>query len=154
MSPSQNPPTHSPAPTHADGLAIGSLVNDKYRIIRPIGRGGMGAVYEAQNVAIGKKVALKFIDHEAATNADAVQRFVREAQAASAAESMHIVQVFDVGECPPGTPYIVMELLRGETLAGRLSRMQRLPVSETVHVCVHALRGCDARTKRESFIVI
>jgi eukaryotic-like serine/threonine-protein kinase len=141
MSSSQNPPTSDPLPTRPDGLGIGSLVNDKYRIIREIGRGGMGAVYEAQNVAIGKKVALKFIDHEAATNADAVQRFVREAQAASAAESMHIVQVFDVGECPHGTPYIVMELLRGETLAGRLSRMRQLPVSEAVHVCVHALRG-------------
>lgn len=119
----------------------GALIDGKYRIVRLCGRGGMGAVYEALNVAIGKRVALKFIDPQAASNQDAVQRFLREAQAASAAESQHIVQVFDVGEHPPGCPYIVMELLRGETLAARIGRLGRLPVGEAVHVAVHMLRG-------------
>ena len=101
----------------------------------------MGAVYEAQNLALGKRVALKFIDAEAARNRESVQRFIREAQAAGAVESLHIVQVFDVGEDSDGHPFIVMEMLRGENLAQRLARMGRLPLSEAVHICVQALRG-------------
>lgn len=133
--------TDSESPTRSYEPCEGAVIDGKYRIVRLCGRGGMGAVYEALNVAIGKRVALKFIDPNAATNHDAVQRFLREAQAASAAESQHIVQVFDVGEHPPGCPYIVMELLRGETLAARLAKLGRLPISEAVHVAVHTLRG-------------
>jgi serine/threonine-protein kinase len=127
--------------TNPEDPLVGTMIQGKYRIVRLCGRGGMGSVYEAQNVSIGKHVALKFIDPLAASNADAVQRFLREAQAASAAESLHIVQVFDVGELPQGTPFIVMELLRGENVAQRLSRMGRLPLSEAVHIAVHTLRG-------------
>jgi len=133
--------TEVETPTNPEDPLVGSTIDGKYRVVRLCGRGGMGSVYEAQNIAIGKKVALKFIDPASAGSPDAVQRFLREAQAASAAESLHIVQVFDVGETPEGLQYMVMELLRGENLAQRLARVGKLPISEAVHVAVHTLRG-------------
>jgi serine/threonine-protein kinase len=119
---------------------IGRKVGDKYRIIQSIGRGGMGVVFEAENLAVGKRVALKFIDSESAQSAEGLQRFQREARAAGTIESAHIVQVFDVGE-EQGRPFLVMELLRGENLGTRLHRQGCLSVAETVHVMEQVLRG-------------
>jgi serine/threonine-protein kinase len=101
----------------------------------------MGTVYEALNTAIGKRVAMKFVDADAAQNADAVARFQREAQAASAVESAHIVDIFDSGLSETGQPYIVMELLRGEDLGHRIKRCGRLELAEAVHVTAQLLRG-------------
>ncbi len=120
---------------------IGREVGGKYRILQLVGRGGMGSVYEAENLALGKRVALKFIDAESARNTDGLQRFEREARAAGTIESAHIVQVFDVGELDDGRPYIVMELLRGENLGARMQRLGRLSAAEVVHVAVQVLRG-------------
>ncbi|PIE05264.1 MAG: serine/threonine protein kinase, partial [Sorangium cellulosum] len=92
-------------------------------------------------MALGKRVALKFIDIESAKNPEGVRRFIREARAASAIESSHIVQVFDVGELADGRPYIVMELLRGENLGTLLQRTQRLSVEQTLHIAEQVLRG-------------
>ncbi len=128
-----------PPPTSPDDL-VGHTVG-KYRITRLCGRGGMGSVFEAQNTAIGKRVALKFIDPDHAASRDSVQRFLREAQAASAVESHHIVQIFDVGETDDGQPFLVMELLRGENLGQRLARSTTLPVRDAVHVVAQTLRG-------------
>ncbi len=130
--------------TRADQEAeelVGSSVGAKYRIDRLLGRGGMGAVYEATNVEIGKRVALKFLEREAARDADAVTRFQREAQAASAVESAHIVQIFDSGRTAEGRPYLVMELLKGEDLRQRLRRRGRLGVAETVHIASQVARA-------------
>src|SRR5215510_2865379 len=96
-----------------DEEVVGRTIG-KYLLTRVIGRGGMGVVYEAQNTAIGKRVAIKLVGAELAKNRDAVLRFQREAQAASSAESAHIVDIFDAGETEDGLPFIVMELLRGE----------------------------------------
>src|SRR5262245_31845533 len=79
---------------------------DKYRILRVLGKGGMGCVYEALNTAIQKRVAMKCIDHALTHNEEATARFQREALAASAVESPHIVQIFDAGTTPDGVPYI------------------------------------------------
>jgi serine/threonine-protein kinase len=119
---------------------VGRTVN-KYEIVRFIGRGGMGTVYEALNTSIGKRVAMKFVDAEMARNVDAVARFQREAQAASAVESAHIVEIFDSGFCDDGVPYIVMELLRGEDLGHRIKRCGRLEIPEALHITAQILRG-------------
>jgi hypothetical protein len=122
-------------------VASGEVVGGKWRVGPLIGRGGMGAVYEGTNVSIGKKVALKFIDAEFAKNTDIASRFQREAESASLVESAHIVHIFDSGTTDAGLPYIVMELLRGEDLRGRINRLKQLPLEEAVHIVAQTLRG-------------
>ena len=120
---------------------VGTTVAGKYRIDRLIGRGGMGAVFQAANLAIGKRVALKFLDHEAAQNREACLRFQREAEAAGMAESAHIVQIFDSGVTEAGLPFLVMELLTGEDLRARLRREQRLSVPSALRIVSQVLRA-------------
>ncbi|WP_437546506.1 serine/threonine-protein kinase [Sorangium sp. So ce367] len=122
-----------------EGAYVGKRVQ-KYEIVRTIGRGGMGTVYEAVNTAIGKRVAMKFVDADLAQNKDAVARFHREAQAASAVESAHIVEIFDAGFADD-IPFLVMELLRGEDLGHRIRRCGRLDLGEALHVTAQLLRG-------------
>jgi len=114
---------------------------DKYQVVRLVGRGGMGRVYEAVNTAINKRVAMKLIDGELAKNDEASARFQREALAASAVESPYIVQIFDAGLSPDGLPYIVMELLRGDDLGGHLTEQGRLDVVDALVVVVQILKG-------------
>jgi len=128
-----------PASEEVDRL-VGTTVGDKYRIERLIGKGGMGAVYAAQNVAIGKRVALKFLSREAAQNREAARRFQREAQAASLIESEHIVQVFDSGTSADGLPFLVMEHLAGEDLRARLERERELAVPDALAIVSQILR--------------
>ncbi|HYP97796.1 MAG TPA: serine/threonine-protein kinase [Polyangiaceae bacterium] len=120
---------------------VGATVGGKYRIDRIIGRGGMGAVFQATNLAIGKRVALKFLDHEAAQNREACLRFQREAEAAGMAESAHIVQIFDSGVTDGGLPFLVMELLTGEDLRARLRREGRLSVPAALRIVGQVLRA-------------
>jgi serine/threonine-protein kinase len=120
---------------------VGETIADKYRIEGLLGRGGMGAVYRATNLRISKRVALKFLERDAARDLDAVTRFQREAEAASAVESAHIVEIFDSGRTDDGRPYLVMEMLSGEDLRTRLRREERLPLPETVHMTGQVLRA-------------
>jgi serine/threonine-protein kinase len=138
-------PETAPASSAATSEPVsGSLVGKrvhKYDISRVIGRGGMGTVYEAINTAIGKRVAMKFIEAGTVQSGDTVARFQREAQAASAVESAHIVEIFDSGISEEGQPYLVMELLRGEDLGHRIKRCGRLELGEALHVTAQILRG-------------
>jgi serine/threonine-protein kinase len=122
---------------------LGTTVSNKYRIESVLGRGGMGAVYLATNTGISKRVALKFLSKEAARHADAVERFKREARAASMVESAHIVQIFDDGTAEDGRPFLVMELLRGEDLRARLKREGRLEVPAALEIATQMLRGLE-----------
>jgi len=122
-------------------LLTGTVVAGKYRIDELIGRGGMGAVFRATNLAIGKRVALKFLCREAALDRDAVARFQREAEAASTVESAHIVQIFDSGTTDDGRPFLVMELLRGEDLRQRLRREGRLAPNDAVRIAAQVARA-------------
>ncbi len=119
---------------------IGTIAAGKYKVLRLLGRGSMGAVYEAQNVSIGKRVALKFVVVDRRTDPSALARFHREARAVSAVESAHIVQIFDTGETDAGEPFLVMELLHGEDLGTRLSR-GRLSVADALDLAAQTLRG-------------
>jgi eukaryotic-like serine/threonine-protein kinase len=121
-------------------LLVGSTVAGKYHIDRLIGRGGMGAVFQATHAAIGKRVALKFL-RAASGRGEAATRFQREAEAASLAESPHIVQIFDSGRSEHGQPFLVMELLTGEDLRERLRREGRLPPAVAVHVAAQILKA-------------
>lgn len=105
---------------HADPL-IGMVVADRYRILRRLGRGGMGVVYEVEHTAIGKRLAMKLLAGELTHKADVVKRFKREALAASRLQNPNTVQVFDYGSAD-GLTYLVMELVHGETLSALLRR--------------------------------
>jgi serine/threonine-protein kinase len=104
------------------GLDPDQVVDGKYRIVRLIGAGGMGEVYEGENLLIRRRVAIKVLIAAASANADAVRRFEREAQAAGQIGSDHILEVLDLGKLPNGNHYMVMEYLDGETLAERIVR--------------------------------
>jgi serine/threonine protein kinase len=122
-------------------LLVGSTVLGKYHIDRLIGRGGMGAVFQATNASIGKRVALKFLGAETSKDGDAAVRFQREAEAASLAESPHIVQIFDSGRSERGLPFLVMELLTGEDLRARLRREGRLDVEAALRIAMQVLKA-------------
>ncbi|HTV18680.1 MAG TPA: serine/threonine-protein kinase, partial [Polyangiaceae bacterium] len=116
------------------------LLGDKYRLVRPLDKGGMGSVWLAEHLALASPVAIKLITADVAKTSDRLQRFLREARAAAAARSPHVVQILDYG-VHEGTPYIVMELLEGESLAERLQRRGRLDTSETELVIRHVSRA-------------
>ena len=113
---------------------IGLLVADRYKIQRTLGAGGMGGVYEAVHEGIGRKVAVKCLHAEYARDRALVERFRREARAATAIGNEHIVDVTDVGELPDGAPFLVMEFLVGRTLGQLLSETGPLRVPRVVHI--------------------
>src|SRR6476646_4742869 len=117
-----------PVPALAPGTCLG-----KYQVVRLLGEGGMGAVYEGVHVGIGKKVALKVMSPALAANADARARFLREAQLTSRVRHPHAVDVTDVGS-DAGQTFLVMELLEGEDLASFIEWRGRLPLEQAADI--------------------
>jgi serine/threonine-protein kinase len=112
----------------------GTIIAGKYRLDGMIGRGGMGSVWSTMHLGLGQRVAVKLIAKRYAGSREARQRFDLEAKAAAQLRSRHVVQVFDNGETEDGTPYIVMELLDGESLDHRIERRGPLPVEDAVRI--------------------
>jgi serine/threonine-protein kinase len=112
----------------------------RYRLEELLGEGGMGAIWKAEHLVLMAPVAVKLIDREIAQNEETVARFMREAQAAAALRSPHVVQIIDYG-VEDDTPFMVMELLEGENLAQRLQRVGRLQPAETARILVHMARA-------------
>jgi len=119
-------------------LSTGDIIDGKYRIVRLIGEGGMGAVYEAENMRIHRKVAIKVLHAGVAQTGEAVSRFEREAQAAGRIGSEHIVEVLDLGNLPSGDRYMVMEFMDGDALSGRIRSRVRLTPGE-IYPIMHQL---------------
>ncbi|MGH7269743.1 MAG: serine/threonine-protein kinase [Polyangiaceae bacterium] len=125
-------------------VEIGQLLDNKYRIVRLLGEGGMGAVYEGENVRIRHRVAIKVLHPAVAADNGARERFEREAQAAGCIGSEHIVEVFDLGDLPSGARYMVMEFLAGESLAGRLTAMGPMAPAVMAPIMLQLLEGLGA----------
>ena len=106
--------------------AIGQSVG-KYRIVRLLGTGGMGAVYEVENPEIGQRGALKVLKPEIGAHLELFQRFINEARAANQVRHPSVVKVFDFGYGDDGSPWLVMEYLEGDSLAARITAALRLP---------------------------
>jgi hypothetical protein len=104
-----------------------------YRILKLMGRGGMGVVYHAEDPVLNRPVALKVMSPAAAAEPASRERFLREAKATAAVEDDHIVAIFQVGE-DRGVPFLAMPLLRGESLEQRLGREGKLPVAEVLRI--------------------
>ena len=119
----------------------GQIISGKYRLIRTLGKGGMGTVWLAQHLSLHTPVAIKLIDSEAAKNPLARSRFDREAQLAARIRSAHVVKILDHGVTDDGLPYIAMECLAGESLRERLSARGRLTPAETAKVVSHVCRA-------------
>jgi eukaryotic-like serine/threonine-protein kinase len=119
---------------------VGTTVAGKYRLLRQLGQGGMGSVWLAEHLTLHSHVAVKLIDAGIVANPEALGRFLREAQSAAALRSPHVVQVLDHG-VDNGTPYIAMELLEGESLADRLTRVGRLEPRELARIMTHVARA-------------
>ena len=113
-------------PTAADEIPLLHLERlDDFRILREIGRGGMGVVYEAEQVSLGRRVALKLLTQRMLRDATQKRRFEREAKAAARLHHSNIVPVFGFGE-HEGTPYYVMQLIQGlglDVVAGEVARL-------------------------------
>jgi hypothetical protein len=120
-------------------LQPGEILDGKYRIVRPIGEGGMGTVYEGENTRIRRRVAIKVLHAAVAEKQDVVQRFEREAQAAGRIGSEHIVEVLDLGNLHSGERYMVMEFLDGEDFTHRIKRLGRLTPEQVAPLLVQVL---------------
>src|SRR5882672_6847364 len=104
----------------ADDPLIGLVLSDRYRIIRKLGEGGMGAVYQAEHALIEKRIALKVLFPELTRRADLVARFLQEAKSASRIGHENVIDISDFGQSPEGMVYIAMEYLEGQDLGQRL----------------------------------
>ncbi len=122
-------------------VAPGAIVAGKYRLDSVIGEGGMGAVWAATHTGLGQAVAIKFISKEFVTSPEALRRFDAEAKAAAQLRSRHVVQVFDNGTLEDGTPYIAMELLRGENVHARVHRAGPVPLKEAIEILAQCCKA-------------
>lgn len=118
-----------------DELAVSSLVEDMYRIIRLIGRGGMGAVYEAEDIRLGRSVALKVLRSDLARQLQADERFLQEARVLARIRSPFVCTVFSIGATDGGKTYIAMEYIDGESLGDLLDRERWLDLKRSVRIC-------------------
>jgi serine/threonine-protein kinase len=143
---------HEPTETHGQaavavcgtGLALpepGAIVGDRYRITRLIGAGGMGTVFEAESVSVGRRYALKFLRCERASRSHSGRRFEREARLLARMEHDHLTAVLDYGLFRGSTPYYAMEYLDGETLRQALSRQGALSLADAVELTRQICRG-------------
>ncbi|MBI5488578.1 MAG: protein kinase [Deltaproteobacteria bacterium] len=123
---------------HGVGIE-GTVLDSKYRIVRLVGEGGMGAVYEAEHVKVRRRVAVKFLSPELAHDVSAVERFQREAEAAGRIGHDNICEVFDFGVGPAGSPYFVMPLLKGCALSEAIRAAGRFPPARACDVAAQTL---------------
>jgi serine/threonine-protein kinase len=128
------------ATTNTSKVPLGTVLEGKFRITREIGRGGMAAVYEAENIDIGKRVAVKILAAELITSRVVRERFIREARAAASIRSPYICDVYDSGMYED-RPFLVMELLEGESLYDMMTRVRQLDAQTTLRVATHTARG-------------
>jgi serine/threonine protein kinase len=141
------PPSSSrrPGATHLLGKTIGG----RYRVRGILGEGGMGTVFEAEHIALGRSVAVKVLHATQAAKKGAIRRFHQEARAAGAIGHPNICGVIDLGTLDDGSPYIVMERLVGETLADRVAAEAGLPFEDVIDILIQVLSGLVAAHQQQ-----
>jgi serine/threonine-protein kinase len=126
---------------------LGTTLNGRYRLEARIGAGGMSTVYRALDETLQRRVAIKLMNREVATDSDQLERFRREARAVAQLSHPYVVGVIDAGE-DAGRPYIVFEYVEGETLKERIRRLGRLPIAEAVAYSIEIARALGAAHAR------
>ncbi|MDC3961528.1 serine/threonine-protein kinase [Polyangium jinanense] len=119
----------------------GAVIADKYTVVRALGRGGMGIVLEAEHQRLGQRVALKLLLPEIRSMGEITARFEREARAVARLSGPHVARILDVDALPDGSPFMVMELLRGRELGDELDERTKIPYREAVG---YILQACAA----------
>jgi len=127
-----------------DATLVGQVLADRYRIVRLLGEGGMGQVYEAQHLNINKRFAIKMLRPEVIGSAQSLQRFRQEAWAASSIGHENIVEIDDFATLPSGQVYLAMEFLDGQSLAERLRDGAPLAAADAVAVVIAVGQGLAA----------
>ncbi len=130
-------------------LAPGTLLADTYRVVRLVGVGGMGEVYEATHARLPGRYAVKVLLGDIAGRPDVLQRFRREAEVTSALRHPNIVQVLDFNLTPDGSPYLVMEYLEGRELAEEIHRQGALPIERVLDLVGQIALGLAAAHSRQ-----
>ena len=127
-----------------DQLAPGAILAERYEIIRRLGAGGMGAVYLARHRLMERRCALKVLPPGHHRDAEALERFTREARNASRIVHNNVCTVYDFGTTAEGVAYLAMEYLEGRTLGAILAEQARLPLDRCVRLCREIAAGLDA----------
>jgi serine/threonine protein kinase len=123
-----------------EAAAAGSIIANRYRLLRKLGAGGMGSVWLAHDQSLDSHCAVKLVDPEKAANEEVRVRFEREAKAAAQIRGANVVDIFDHGIFD-GIPFIVMEYLEGEDLGARLERVGKLDLDQTYQVIGQVARA-------------
>ena len=137
-------PTEDDTALDSHALRPGMVIGGKFALLRRLGEGGVGVVFEAEDTWIGRRVALKLLHSHLVQHADILARFKREARAAAMTNHPNIVAVLEVGMWRDGSPYIVQELLDGETLRERLDQARRLMPDEVIEILVPIMGALTA----------
>jgi len=125
--------------------ALGAaLAGTPYRVVRPLGQGGMGEVYEVEHAELGRRAALKVLHRRHQDRADLAARLRDEARISARVRHPNLVEVFDLGVTADGRPFFAMPLLRGRDLHDRLARDGVLPPATAIALCAQALDGLGA----------
>jgi tetratricopeptide (TPR) repeat protein len=126
---------------------IGARIGN-YRVVRLVGQGGMGAVYEAVHDPLGRRAAIKVLLPAYSQNEDMVVRFFNEARAVNIVEHPGIVNTFELGQLEDGTVYVIMEFLEGQTLTQRMTALAQRPVADTLRLCRQIASALAAAHKK------
>lgn len=120
---------------------LGTILNDRYRVLEEVGRGGMSIVYRGLHEMMDRTVAIKMLQAQHVTDQLSIKRFQQEAQAASHLQHPHVITVYDCGVVATGQPYIVMDFLEGESLSDVIKKENHIPFQRAVPIFAQA---CDA----------
>jgi eukaryotic-like serine/threonine-protein kinase len=136
-------PVGDPSPPPDDPL-IGKVLSERYRIVRKIGEGGMGAVYQAEHALIEKKIALKILFQDLTRRPDLIARFLQEAKSASRIGHENVIDITDFGQSPEGLVFIAMEYLDGQDLGRTLKKTGALDWARSRPILMQIAKGLRA----------